>query len=173
MDEYLDILIANLKVLAAVPTGGRLAVRRGQLSVDTTVHGQFLMRFWHGDSRVSTIQHVKNAVAGAVRMTELFMAATGTPSYKSLWTLDHVAKEMQSAEFGLRNLRSTYTDDVGTVAALHVISERLQAHCETIRLFLCSDFTTTAASSHEPAPADNLGESEDGAEVTMTERGPL
>jgi hypothetical protein len=43
---------------------------------------------------------------------------------------------MQSAEYGLRNLRSTYASDAGTIATLHVISERLEAHCEVIRRFL-------------------------------------
>jgi hypothetical protein len=136
MEDYIDLLIANLKVLAGVPNGGRLAVRRGQLSVDTTVHGQFLMRFWHGDSRESTTHHVRNSVAGAMRATDAIMTAPGKPTWKDLWTLDHVAREMQSAEFGLRNLRSTYSDDAGTIAALYVISERLEAHCDLIRRFL-------------------------------------
>jgi hypothetical protein len=138
MDDYIDVLIANLKVLAAVPNGGRLAVRRGQLSIDVTVHGQCVTRFWYGDSRETTIHHVKNSVAGAMRATDAIMAPSGGkgPDWKDLWTLDHVSREMQSAEFGLRNLRSTYANDVGTIAALHVISERLEAHCDMIRRFL-------------------------------------
>lgn len=135
MDDYVDLLIANLKVLASVPNGGRLAVRRGQLSVDTTVHGQCIARFWHGDSRETTIHHVKNSVSGAMRATEAIMNGTSL-DLKDIWTLDHVAREMQSAEFGIRNLRSTYANDAGTIAALHVISERLDAHCELIRRFL-------------------------------------
>jgi hypothetical protein len=79
---------------------------------------------------------VKNTVVGATRATDAIMATPGQPEWKNIWTLDHVAREMQSAEFGLRNLRSTYATDAGTIAALHVISERLEAHCEVIRRFL-------------------------------------
>jgi hypothetical protein len=136
MDDYVDILIANLKVLGSVPSGGRLAVRRGQLSVDSTVHGQCLVRFWHGDSRDTTIQHVKNTVVGAVRTADGVMAAPGTPDWKAIWTLDRMACEMESAEFGLRNLRSTYAADAGAAAALHVVSERLCAHAAVIRAFI-------------------------------------
>jgi hypothetical protein len=160
MDEYIDILIANMKVLSSVPNGGRLAVRRGQLSVDTTVHGQFLARFWHGDSRESTLQHVKNTVAGVVRASEGIMASTSgrNRTWKDMWTLRHLSSEMQRAEFGLRNLRTTYTDDAGTIASLQVISERLQAHRETIDRFVgsgpgpeedCGDATPVEAANRE------------------------
>jgi hypothetical protein len=134
MDDYIDVLIANLKVIGSVPSGGRLAVRRGQLSVDTTIHGQFLVRFWYGDSRESTIQHVKNAVAGAVKTADSIMCAA--LDWKSVWTLSCLASEMESAEFGLRNLRSTYSADAGAMAALSVISERLHAHGMVIRSFI-------------------------------------
>lgn len=153
MDDFVDVLIANLKVIASVPTGGRLAVRRGQLSVDTTDPRVLcLVRFWNGDSRESTAQVVKNTVAGATRATEAIMAATtGPTSYKDAWTLDHVAREMASADFGLQNLCATYDADAGTVAALTVVSERLRAHCEVIRVFL-ERGTQRSATSTVQAP---------------------
>jgi hypothetical protein len=137
MDDFMDVLIANLKVLASVPAGGRLSVRRGQLTVDTTTRGQFLVRFWHGDSRATTLQLVRNTANGAIRATESIMASVPEAApLKDIWTLDHVARELASADFGLRNLRATYEDDAGTVAALEVISERMLAHCDVIRRFL-------------------------------------
>lgn len=139
MEDYVDVLIADLKVVASVPNGGRLSVRRGHLSVDATVHGQCLTRFWYGDSRDSTLQHVKNTVAGAVRTADGIMAAPGEPDWKAVWTLERLACEMERAESGLRNLRSTYAADSGMTAALQVVSERLQAHCGVIQRFIRGD----------------------------------
>jgi hypothetical protein len=155
MDDYVDILIANLKVLASVPNSGRLAVRRGQLSVDTCIHGQCILRFWYGDSRESTIHHVKNTVAGVIRTSDDIMHITGLPKWKDLWNLSRIAKEMKSAEFGLQNLRSTYSSDAGTSASLQVTSERLQAHREVILRFIerlseveISDYDSRSTSNH-------------------------
>lgn len=128
MDDYVDVLIANLKVLSGVPNAGRLAIRRGQLSVDSTIHGQFLVRMFYGDSRDTTLQHVRNTVAGAVRIAEAIMQAPGEPDWKSVWTLERLAEEMERAEAGLRNLRATYSADSGTTASLQVLSERLASH---------------------------------------------
>jgi hypothetical protein len=139
MEEYIDQLIANLKVIGAVPTGGRLAVRRGQLSVDSTVHGQCLARFWYGDSRETTLQHVRNTMTGSVRATESLMTSERPLHLKEVWALDRVACEMEASECGLRNLRSTYTGDAGVNAALHVVSERMQAHAAVMRCFIKED----------------------------------
>ncbi len=127
MDDYIDQLIANLKVLASVPSAGRLSVRRGMLSVDVTVHGQCLVRFWHGDSRDSTLQHVKNTVVGATKIACGLLEARGEPGRQDLWTLERLSEEMERAEAGLRNLRATYSADSGMTASLAVVSERLAA----------------------------------------------
>jgi hypothetical protein len=54
----------------------------------------------------------------------------GQAARKDFRTLDHVAREMQSAESGLRNLRSTYSMPV-PLRRLYVISGRPEAHCDS------------------------------------------
>lgn len=136
MDDSVDILIANLKVLASVPNSGRLSVRKGLLTVDNTIHGQFFIRFWYGDSRESAMYHVKNTIKSIIRASEDIMRAPETPSWKDVWNLGRIAKEMECAEYGLQNLRATYASDAGTTATLQVISECLQAHREVISTFV-------------------------------------
>jgi hypothetical protein len=136
MDDTVDVLIANLKVLASVPNSGRLSVRKGLLTVDNTIHGQFFIRFWYGDSRESTMYHVKNTIKNIIRASEDIMRAPGT-AWKDVWNLGRIAKEMECAEFGLQNLRVTYASDAGTNATLQVMSECLQAQ-EVISTFVDS-----------------------------------
>ena len=137
MDEHVDGLIANLMVLASVPSGGRLSIRHGQMSVDTLIHGQSIVRMWHQDSRISTVRHVKNTLAGAQRATNAIMAtASSRLEWNDRWTLERLARELERAEIGLRNLRSTYAEDASVMATLQVLSERMRAHADLIQGFL-------------------------------------
>ena len=135
-DDYVDSLIANLKVLASVPNGGRLCVRKGQLAVEHTSHYQCVSRFVYGDSRDTTIAHIRNAIAGVVQIAHGIMAQGADIDWKSLWTLDRLSAEMELCEAGLRNLRATYAADSSTVAALQVLSERLASHNAQISKYL-------------------------------------
>ena len=136
-DDHVDTLIANLKVLASVPDGGRLCIRKGRLSVEPVVHGQAVSRFVHGDSRDTTISHVRNSIAGTIHVAHTLMeAGAGALGWKEAWTLDRIAAEMERAEAGMRNLRTTYAADTSTTSALQVLSERLAAHHAQIEAFL-------------------------------------
>jgi hypothetical protein len=64
----------------------------------------------------STIQHVKNTVVGATRDGR-HHGTPGQPEWKT-WTLDRRAR--WSAEFGLRNLRSTYATEARLPPTRHL-----------------------------------------------------
>lgn len=166
-DEYVDSLIANLKVLSSVPNGGRLCVRKGNLSVESALHGQCVFRFIYGDSRDTTIAHVKNAVAGAVQIAQSIMTNSAGLDWNGAWVLERLSSEMERCETGLRNLRATYSTDTSTIAALQVLSERLAAHHAQIVQFLRGGRHQGAAESPPFAGggSDSAPAPEEGAEA--------
>lgn len=139
-EDFVCATLANLKVLASVPNSGRICVRKGQLAVDTTVHGQFLMRFVYGDSRENTLNHIRNAITNAISIAKTLMGDIRTPaSWENIWTLERLCTEMERCSVGIRNLKSTYSDDFCMVANLDVQEERLAAHRLELRKFLGGD----------------------------------
>ena len=121
-DDFVDGVISNLRILSLIPKGGKLCVRKGQLSIDTVGRGQFVWRWVNGD----TINHVKNTIS--------FMNQYNNDvTWISAWTINRLGEEMERCEAGLCNLRTTYADDAAVVAALFTMSERLKAHCKEIK----------------------------------------
>jgi hypothetical protein len=128
MDDYLDILIANLKVLGAVPNGGRLAVRGQRLW--TSVHGQFLIRFWHCDSGVD--HSTREEHRGGATRDGRHHGTPGQPEWKTYgpWT---VARD---AERGVWSAKPTLHVRNGCTRLPPTRHLRaFEAHCEVIRRF--------------------------------------
>jgi hypothetical protein len=136
-EEYICNTLANLKVLSSVPNGGRLCVRKGQLAVDTTVNGQCIVRFMYGDSRETSLNHIKNTITSSISVVKALMAdPRTTETWEHMWTLERMAAEMERCSSGIRNLKATYCEDLSMAANLDVQEERLQAHCAELRRFL-------------------------------------
>ena len=125
-DDFVDITIANLKVIGMVPQNGRLCVRKGQLCIDAPDRMQAVRRWMRGDSRDAVLLHVRNTIGNAVRIVTQISPSDTPPLAR--WTVERIVGEMQQCEAGLRNLRTTYSSDSLTVANINVLIERLAAH---------------------------------------------
>lgn len=136
-DDFIDSVISNLRILSMIPKAGKLCVRKGQLSVDTVVRGQFVWRWVNGDSRDSTMNHVRNTISSAIAIVTNIMNSNKDDgdSWIPSWTIMRLCEEMESCEAGLCNLRTTYAEDAAVVATLYTMSERLKAHCVEIRKY--------------------------------------
>lgn len=135
-EDFICTTLANLKVIASVPTGGRLCVRHGQLAVDTNTRGQFLIRTIWGDSRSTSLNHVRNAIDNAIDIIKVLCGDHRTPErWESMWTLERLGAEMERCVTGIRNLRSTYSEDLCMVANLDVQADRLLAHRGELQRF--------------------------------------
>ena len=124
-DDFVDITIANLKVIGMVPQNGRLCVRKGQLCLDADDRLQAVRRWVRGDSRESVLLHIRNTVGNAVRIVS--QTSQVDPPPLARWTMDRIIAEMQQCEAGLRNLCATYSSDSLTVANINVLIERIAA----------------------------------------------
>ena len=134
-DEFIDDTIAALKIIGMLPRGGKLCVRKGQLSLDQHDNIQRVRRWFRGDSRDLTLMHVRNTINNAVKISKMLMANYAAVELAS-WTLDRMASEMAQTEVGLKNLRLTYSCDSTMVANLDVLSDRLRAHHVEVSKFV-------------------------------------
>jgi hypothetical protein len=133
-DDFVDGVISNLRILSMIPKGGKLCVRKGQLSIDTVGRGQFVWRWVNGDSRDNTMNHVRNTISSAIAIITNFMNQyKNDVTWISAWTINRLCEEMERCEAGMCNLRTTYADDAAVVAALFTMSERIKAHCKEIK----------------------------------------
>lgn len=131
-DEFVDITIANLKIIGMVGQNGKLRVRKGQLCLERDDRMQPVRRWASGDSRDLTLLHIRNAICNAMRITAMLAGADHGGSNNRRWTVARITAELSQCETGLQNLRTTYTTDSIMVANLGVIIERLAAHREAM-----------------------------------------
>ena len=67
-DDFADRTVTDLKVLAMVQKGCKLAVRKGQLAIDEPGYARFLWRWMRHDCRDLTLLHVRSSVNGALAL---------------------------------------------------------------------------------------------------------
>lgn len=127
-------MLANLKVIAMIPRGGKLCVRQGQLCLEPVDSLQRVRRWLLGDSRSVALSHVRTTVNGAIELSSTLLklcTISGVPSGQAplpLWTLQRLTREMQHCDTGFKNLRATYANDSLLIANLEVLAERLNEH---------------------------------------------
>ena len=120
-DDFADRTVTDLKVLAMVQKGCKLAVRKGQLAIDEPGYARFLWRWMRHDCRDLTLLHVRSSVNGALAL----LARDAADRRRFL-------EEFRGARKGLENLRVTYASDSVMVASLDVLLEKLQRACERL-----------------------------------------
>lgn len=106
---------------------------RGRPGKPRPVHDRAI---W-GDSRAGSLNHVRNTIDGALDIMRILCGDCRTPNnWESMWTLERLGAEMERCVTGIRNLRSTYSEDLCMVANLDVQADRLVAHRGELLRFL-------------------------------------
>lgn len=72
-DDFMDRMLANLKVIAMIPRGGKLCVRQGQLCLEPLDPMQRVRRWLLGDSRSVALAHVRSTVNGAIELSNALL----------------------------------------------------------------------------------------------------
>jgi len=135
-EDFVDSTIASLKIIGMVPKNGKLCIRKGQLCIESSVKAQGFWRFFNGDSRDMTLMHAKNTINNAMKITRALMNST-TKDEINTWTIQRIHDEMEGAQGGLQNLKTTYVNDSMMIANLEVVIDRQRAHGEEIRKYIC------------------------------------
>lgn len=138
-EEFVDITIATMKIIGMVPKNGKLCIRKGHLCLDKSDQVQFVRRWVQGDSRDSTLMHVRNTINSAFKISRFLISLAidrNHANYMTYWTMDRLLVEMTQCEIGLQNLKTTYSLDSMMVANLEVLLDRLNAHKSEVSKFL-------------------------------------
>ncbi len=165
MEDFIDSTIAGLKVIGMVPKNGKLAVKKGQICLESQMKAQGLRRWINGDSRDMTLLHVKNTVSNAFKIGRMLMNsdhlnASVMEETMRMWTLERIATELEKCEAGLINLKTTYADDSMILATIDVMVDRQRAHRSEISQFLLgASMMDAPPPPHHPSSASSSGAS--------------
>lgn len=133
-DEFVDNVLANLKVIGMLQKSNKLCIRKGQLAIDTDDHLQSVRRWYNKDSRDMVLMNIRNIINNAIKISE-----QNHDGDLKQWTLTRMNEEMRACEMGLQNLKTTYMGDAMMIASLDVLIDRLQANYARISRTLISN----------------------------------
>lgn len=155
IEDQVDNIISNLKVISMVQKNGRLCVRKGSLTIEPDDNIQKFRRWFFKDGREITMMHVKNTVYNAIKLAKGIITGQLEVDMRE-WALQRICKEMTNCQSGIINLKTTYNDDSIMIANLDVLLERLQANCLEIHDELAKfDKPDTETNTQKDAPKEN------------------
>ena len=120
--NYNQQMIINLRVIGSTPENGRLCMRGQQLFIDTPGIQSF-RRWLFSDSRVSTIETIKNIVYSSMNIHKVS---------NDEFTKKCVLEGLKNSIAGIRNLRTTYSSDISYCAQLDLIIEEIITFTQTM-----------------------------------------
>lgn len=135
-DETIDRVMHDLKVIAAIRDNDKIYTANGMLNLD---HGGFISsiyRFTKGEGRNRGISAINNVISDAFaisencfRKIENFENRENRESMvqkmKSFHLICKVRSSVSDCLIGLKNLRTTYSDDTSITARIDVMKERV------------------------------------------------
>lgn len=155
MDDVIDKLMANLKLLAMINKGEKICVRKGQLNIEPVDRLQSVRRWYNKDSRDVTLVHIRNTINDAIKIAKGLLA-NNIQSDLKIWTVTALNIELKNCETGLQNMKTTYMDDSSFVANMDVLIDKCRAQCDEIeKVLLAGADTTNNMSSSQEGPSSS------------------
>lgn len=105
-EDSIDNIITNLKIIGLIQVNEKLCIRKGHLQIDISSNYQGIKRWIYRDSRDIVLIYLKDLIRN---INSLFIKVTKYSGF--LWILTRILAEMETANFGLLNLKTTYNDD--------------------------------------------------------------
>ena len=125
IEDQVDNILQNLKIIASVQKNGKLCIRKGSLTLESSAPYQNLRRWINNDSRDLCIMHIKNTINNAIKLKKNIINKVVDVELHD-WTIERLTIEMRNCQVGLQNLKVTYNDDTSVKSMLDVLLERLQ-----------------------------------------------
>ena len=112
-EDFIDIIITNLKIISIVQINEKLAIKKGHLVIDRDSNIQSIKRWFNRDSRDMVLNFIKDLLKN---ICNAFNKIKSMEQSDYLWNLGRILIEMDSIEAGFNNLKTTYSDDPVTNA---------------------------------------------------------
>ena len=143
LPDRTDRVIINLKVLAYVKPGERIAMHNNSFSIQQAGWGQCLQRWQYGETRWTSLVNIQNVVEDALRIIGTYVtmfklqmndiepdvtqAQYPVPTPESCANyINDMGREIQNAMVGLQNLKMTYEFDQLMLSHLDLIIQKMK-----------------------------------------------
>jgi len=130
-EDFIDLVVTNLKILGMLQINDKLIVRRGHLHIDKESGILFIKRWFMGDSRDQALNYISSVIKNINLLFNKLkiLLPSGQNVYTSddiKWILTRVLTEMEKGEGGLINLKTTYTEDTFTTVIIENILTKMR-----------------------------------------------
>ena len=124
VDDFIDNVLMNLKIISKVKKGTKLCIRKGNLAIDYEGYFQSLRRWILNDSRDMIIMHIKTVIGNACKIAEEeFDKPTAD---KRSWLLTSLYEEFRMTINGMENMKGTYHDDEVFKAQCDIMIDKIK-----------------------------------------------
>jgi hypothetical protein len=112
LEELVDKIIINLKIISILQIGDKLCIRRGNLQIDQESNIRSLKRWFLRDTRDNFLLFIR----------DIFRKINLIENKKDL---SRITCEFEKVEIGLENLKITYSYDPVTIATIDNLVNKL------------------------------------------------
>jgi hypothetical protein len=140
--ECVENLMINLRVIGKIEPGFKINTKETHLELDNTTQWQFLLRWYRGDSRYTTIGKIHSIITNSSHIinqaindftdkifSPMEMYLNNTPE----GFLKIMLNILLDTEIGLKNLRDTYKQYITTSSKLEMEIESTNRQINSIK----------------------------------------
>lgn len=150
--EYnFELMIRNLKILGNVKPNDKLVKHGDTIKLDSPYMYQGISRYWHGDSRKDSLNHIEQLIESSFAMIDLIYGSEieirtgGLDNYYSsnkgqkyfetenAQKLTIFSTELINVIKGLTNLKQTYHSDISICSRIDVVIEKINLRIQKIQ----------------------------------------
>ena len=149
MDSF-ELIIRNLKILTNIKPNDKLIKHGDTIKIDAPYLYQGLSRYWNGDSRKSSLEHIENLIEESFTMIDLIYGdeierrTGGMNNYynqssqqyfetENSQKLSIFSTELQNVLKGLNHLKQTYHSDISICSRIDVVIEKINLRIKKIQ----------------------------------------
>ena len=146
-----EIMIRNLKILGNIKPNDKLIKHGDTIKLDSPYIYQGISRYWYGDSRKESLNHIEQLIEDCFHMIDLIYGSEierrtgGLDDYyncnkgqkyfetENAQKLTIFSTELLNVIKGLNNLKQTYHSDISTCSRIEVVIEKINLRIQKIQ----------------------------------------
>ena len=145
-DELIYQILLNLKIIANIKEYDKVTTGQEHVEIDRPSILQGLRRALRGDSRINTLERVKQIIDQAFKVTDEILEEEYDANQPDIpnkpfkeensHLFQRFIMELSNASKGLENLKITYKDDISIISKLDLIIDKINMRVEKINKLL-------------------------------------
>ena len=151
-ENTFDLIIRNLKILSSIKPSDKIIKKGDTIKIDNPYIYQGISRYWNGDSRKESLNHIEHLIDTAFNNIDLIYSneiehrtggLNGNNNYynkgQSYFETENTQKlqifsnELKNTISGLNNLKQTYNTDISICSRIEVVIEKINLRIKKIQ----------------------------------------